>query len=229
MNIQHIHLPQTSSTQSLLKEHLKNHASGHILISTEKQTDGVGRRGHNWDHFSDALAFSFSLAPSQALTLTPLEVGLHLANFFSPNSTLKWPNDILNQKNEKSGGIICQLLNDTILVGVGINILTPKNLENQNYPYPVGGLFSEKELLSKSFKKDLPRLIYEAILNNRLSNREIIEKWSEHCCHFQQVVTIQDGTQKHTGTFLGISSSGEARLLKADGSEVNVLTGSLRF
>ena len=229
MDIQHIHLEQTSSTQSVLKEHLKSiHSLGNVLISTDHQVSGVGRRGHSWSHFEHALAFSFTLRPSKTITLTPLEIGLHVVKFFSPSASLKWPNDILNKKSEKAGGIICQLLNDMILVGIGINLKVPQ-INNNEFPYPVGGLFSHDEELKENIKKELPLKLYQSILENRYSDKGIIKDWSKHCIHQNRHVSIQDGKTIHSGFFTGITSHGEAVIRLENGETKNILTGSLRF
>ena len=228
MKIHHIHHLEANSTQKDLREYIKSNLAydSSILVSTNKQTDGHGRQGSGWNHFSQALAFSFTLKPSKTLTLTPLEIGIHIAEFFSPQSTLKWPNDLLNKKKEKIGGIICQLYKDVILVGIGINLLlTDENISG--YPYPIGALFDEITL-KDNFKEELPHQIYEHILSNRLGDNEIIDKWIKYSCHLNQKVSIQDNNNKDEGIFIGLGKNGEA-ILKTETDQKKILTGSLRF
>lgn len=229
MPIHQVHLPTTSSTQEDLKRFLQHNPSpGEVLISTDRQQSGQGRQGARWRHLSRALAFSFTLRPASTLTLTPLEIGVHLSQFFSPKVCLKWPNDLLNQQKEKVGGIICQLYKDVIMVGIGINLQASENESTDGFPYPVGFIFDDANL-SPNFKKTLPHQIYEHILSNRLSDEEIKQKWLRDSSHLNQTVRIIDQEVEHHGKFTSLGQNGEAVLTDNQGEEVKILTGSLRF
>lgn len=224
--MQSLHLAEVDSTQSYLKQNYHD-LHDEILISTSHQTGGHGRRGTAWKHLEQALAFSFTLKPSKELTLTPLEVGCLLARFFSPSLLLKWPNDLINIRNEKVGGIICQLLGDTIVVGVGINLyVDPK--QDFDFPYPIGGLFENKPELKENFHESLPQDIYSYILKHRLEPKEISEQFTKYCSHLNKRVKITDHAKEFSGYFLGISTLGEA-ILESNGEKTNILTGSLRL
>ncbi len=223
--MQKIHLNEVDSTQTYLKQNFHN-LKDEILVSTSHQTGGHGRRGTYWKHLDQALAFSFTIQPNVELTLTPLEIGCLLADFFSPKLLLKWPNDLINENKEKVGGIICQLVGETIVVGIGINLFVdPK--EVFDFPYPIGGLFLEEPQLKDSFHSTLPLEIYQHVLRNRLSPEEISKRFSKYCSHLGQNVKITDHAKEFTGYFRGISTLGEA-ILESDGQIINVLTGSLR-
>lgn len=222
----HIHLTQTLSTQEDVKKALHQNP-GEYLVSTEKQSRGVGRQGSEWHQFEDALAFSFTMTPNETLTLSPLEVGIHLANFFSPKLVLKWPNDLLSTEGEKIGGIICQLVGKVIVVGIGINLKMPKNLPK--FPYKVSSLFSEKEQLKEDIKKDLPLKIVNYILSNRLSADLVREKFLKKCVHMNKLVTILNNELDVSGKFVGIGQNGEALLESEGNDQLKILTGSLRF
>ncbi len=223
--MQTLHLDEVDSTQAYLKQNYHN-LKENILISTTHQTGGHGRRGTFWKHLDQALAFSFTLEPNEELTLTPLEVGCLLADFFGPKLLLKWPNDLINEKKEKVGGIICQLVGETIVVGVGVNLYVDPN-EEFDFPYPIGGLFNQSPQLKDNFHSSLPHEIYNYILKNRLSPQQVSAQFSKYCSHLNQSVKITDHAKEFTGYFVGISTMGEA-ILENNGVKVNVLTGSLR-
>lgn len=135
------------STQEHLKQNLtryqKEMADPHILVCCNKQTQGHGRRGNEWTHFEDSLAVSFSLKKDKEfpLTLYPLKMAmmvreaLHLINPIW-DIKLKWPNDIINSKGEKLGGIICQVIEDSIVFGLGLNFANDDLLKPQiDTPY----------------------------------------------------------------------------------------------
>lgn len=224
--MQSIHLEEVDSTQSYLKQNYHN-LHQEILVSTSHQTGGHGRRGTTWKHLDQALAFSFTLNPNEELTLTPLEVGCLLAEFFSPVLNLKWPNDLINDRKEKVGGIICQLVGDVIVVGVGINLYIDPT-EHFNFPYPIGGLFKERSDLKDNFHSTLPIKLYHYILKNRLSAQQVSDNFIKYCSHLNQHVQIIDHDKQYTGYFLGISTLGEA-IIQLNGKRTNILTGSLRL
>lgn len=223
--MQHIHLQECPSTQTLLREKFAD-LSQPILVSTDLQTEGFGRKGSDWSHFGHALAFSFTLSLNETLTLTPLEIGCLLAEFFSPNLFVKWPNDLINANGEKVGGILCQLVGKNLVVGIGLNLY----LKDQKLiDYPIGGIFTDCPQFEEDFKKVLPKKISTFIRENRLTSTLVEKKFRKYCCHMTKEVTIIDGSIKKSGQFIGISPQGEALLKNINNETIKVLTGSLRF
>ena len=78
--ILHIHLDQCQSTQIELATKLDQSKSPkelqNILISTNRQVAGVGRKSNPWFQLEHSLAFSFTLSPNPTPTLTTVEVSL---------------------------------------------------------------------------------------------------------------------------------------------------------
>ncbi|RLA63243.1 MAG: biotin--[acetyl-CoA-carboxylase] ligase [Epsilonproteobacteria bacterium] len=212
---QHIHLASVDSTQLYLKEHLED---GNILISAEEQTHGVGRQKKKWVHQKNSLAFSFTLKPCEVPTLTPLEVSVLIAKFIKENFALKlklkWPNDLLNEKGEKCGGILIQNIEGRLIVGVGINLSMERPIEKREL-YPPGYF----KIITPN--KELIRDIYSFILNNRSTPDEIRDLWEEKCIHLGKQVEIDN----ITGVFEGIGEIGEA-LIRSDGI-IRVYSGQL--
>ena len=213
---QHIHLPSVDSTQSYLRENL---GSGNILVSTEEQTSGYGRQAKKWVHQEDSLAFSFTLNPCEVPTLTPLEVSVLIAKYFKNHYSfelkLKWPNDLLNKKGEKCGGILIQNFEGVLIVGVGINLSIGRPIQERKM-YPAGFL-KIKNISSEDLSKD----IYEYILGHRLNPELIRELWLKSCIHLGMEVQID----KVSGIFKGIGPLGEAQIL---GDEIkSIFSGEL--
>jgi BirA family biotin operon repressor/biotin-[acetyl-CoA-carboxylase] ligase len=195
---QHIHLDTIDSTQSYLRD---NYHGGNVLVSAKEQTSGFGRQGKLWIHQKDSLAFSFSLRPCEIPTLTPLEVAVLIGIFFKEhNLKLKWPNDLLNEKGEKCGGILTQNIDGILFIGVGINLSLGRSIEERK-SYPAGSL----NIGNVSLKK-LSNDIYQFILSNRLAPSKIRELWPKSCIHLNKEVEIDD----ICGVFKGIGPIGEA-------------------
>lgn len=79
----HTHFNTIHSTQIYLRDNLvelKGH-SDEILVSTNEQTLGIGRRGSHWDSYENSLAMSFTMKPNLVPTLTPIEIGISPLSF----------------------------------------------------------------------------------------------------------------------------------------------------
>lgn len=234
--IKHIHFENCNSTQLYLLENINNlvDQNKNLLISATKQADGVGRKGNKWDKFKNAIAFSFNISPSSSVTMTPLEIGLYALKFlserFNSKLYLKWPNDILNDRGEKCGGIICNYHNiNNIIVGIGINISednSDSHLKTEQYKTQYG-FISDNYQFKKNDYKNLPKDIYEYILKNRINSiTEIISFWKDNCYHINKNVTINDNYKSTDGIFIGIGPNGEA-ILKCNNKVTSVISGSL--
>jgi BirA family transcriptional regulator, biotin operon repressor / biotin---[acetyl-CoA-carboxylase] ligase len=241
--MQHLHLAQCSSTQSYLKDNLAQllENDDEILISTDSQTAGIGRRGNSWLNLPDSLAFSFSLIPSSEVTLTSLELGVLLCKFFETFSMaktrleLKWPNDLINLKHEKVGGIIAHLISfpnkkPIIIAGIGLNLFSSLEIDiaRSSKQFPPGTLLTNPPS-EKNFKQSWPRQIYQFIQAQRLSNSEIQKEWSQYSCHLNQQVEIIDSNKKISGHFKGINKLGAALIKPTidSTSVIEVFNGSL--
>jgi biotin-[acetyl-CoA-carboxylase] ligase BirA-like protein len=231
--LQHIHLDQCNSTQTVLKEILSNESNPNpnILVSTNKQLEGLGRRGNNWVHFDNALALSFTLKPSDQVTLTPLEIGVILVDYlqekYQTELKLKWPNDILNQNGEKCGGILIHTHhNQLLVVGVGINLGKFPKESDITFDKYNAGLITDEEIHNK---KEICHEVYQFLLNNRIQTNQVIESWLSKCAHLNRKVSIEDknGTLQ-TGLFSGIGDSGEALILSEQKIHSH-FSGSLRL
>ena len=230
MEIQQIHLNQCSSTQTELAERkIKWEWGETLLVSTSLQTQGKGRRGNTWISTPKALAFSFNLKPQNVVSLTSLELGILICQFFESHYNvelkLKWPNDILNAKNAKVGGILCQGQQKQVLAGIGLNLYSSSELND--LPYPASGVFEERKESDGQIQSQVPHEIVEYVLSHRLSQDETLNRWQNLCAHQNLKVIITDHEHEHSGIFRGIDEYGRAVL--ENGNMQNISAGSLRF
>jgi len=112
---------------------------GSVVISDE-QAKGKGRLGRKWSspkgkgiYMSILLRPRFSIADASKLTLmSAVAICEVIREQAGIEANIKWPNDILVGKN-KLAGILTEMNAETdrinfIVVGIGINVNTPKNL-----------------------------------------------------------------------------------------------------
>ncbi len=218
MTFSHIKLETTTSTQDHIIK-LENPETP-LLCSTLSQTMGRGRGDHVWEHLNNSLAFSFTVPPSEVLTLTSLEIAvlinIFLRDSYSLTTQLKWPNDIHNADDQKVGGIILHN-GSKLVVGVGIN------WSSNHHQY--GSLFTNNHLTTQQ-QHQIPADIYAFVLKNRLSSKKIMNLWNSQCSHLNKIVKISDNNFIVHGKFIGIGPLGEA-IIEKDGKHFKYYTGSL--
>ena len=123
-----IYFKEIDSTQKYLLDNLKSN----ICIWSDYQTNGIGSRGRDWQGVRENLFFSFSLKkpdniPLQSLSIYYMYQLKQLLNSYGSKVKFKWPND-LYLKN-KVGGIITNLKNGIIIVGIGLNTKYANNFD----------------------------------------------------------------------------------------------------
>ncbi len=123
------------STQLYLKELVKDkNITLPLSIVCEIQTAGVGSRNNLWTSQKGNLFLSFAMH----LDDLPQDLKLESASIYfsyllketledlGSKVFLKWPNDLyVNEK--KVGGMITNVVNDTLICGVGLNLIKSTN------------------------------------------------------------------------------------------------------
>ena len=210
-----IKLKKIDSTQDYLKKILESQPSEQdYLVITEKQTHGIGRHGNQWEHISDSLACSFTLAPNPTLTLSSIEIAVLITEYFQQKHNftlqLKWPNDLFYQ-GKKCGGILIHIHNNQLIVGLGVNAL--------------GDEFQQVDMRTglNSDYLDAERIV-QFIHDNRIQDDSSLKKqWLDHCLHLNKKVNAGN----KTGLFIGLGDYGEAIIENEQGID-KVISGSLR-
>lgn len=135
-----------SSTQVTSRQTVDNGTAqdGQVVITAE-QTAGYGRRGRSWHHQTGnvylTLTRFFSDADKHLLphygfitSLAIAETCRHFLYGTMARVILKWPNDVL-VNDAKIAGILLEKIDTTertvLLLGVGINVITPQNVDQQ--------------------------------------------------------------------------------------------------
>lgn len=100
-------------------------------VIAENQTKGKGKRGNIWVSSKGAALFSFSVPNDKdeflekVTIFTGYIVREVIKKYIDEENqkylTFKWPNDIY-YKNRKICGILCEVIRNHIIVGVGINV-----------------------------------------------------------------------------------------------------------
>lgn len=223
----HINLDSCSSTQTYLKEFLENqnqNQSERILVTSKEQTQGKGRGENSWHHFPGSLVMSCLVKPNDQLSSLPLKIGLILSQLikknFDQDIVLKWPNDLMNLNGEKIGGIICSLMGDKVIVGIGINLNEERDKTIVDFSF--GHLGMNNQIIAS----DLAKLIYQQLIDEESTPFNHPE-WEKSCFHLNKMVKIVDEFESTEGIFLGLGKNGEALVKTQDGEIKTIMSGSL--
>lgn len=232
----HSHFNTIHSTQIYLRDNLvelKSHGS-EILISASEQTLGIGRKGSQWDSYTNSIAMSFTMKPNPVPTLTPIEIGILAIEFFQSEYDiavkLKWPNDLLTVDGKKCGGIIAQYIDtETVIAGLGVNLGSlPISDAPSHYKHGLGNV-SDSIKLTAEDQKDIPAKLYQFILKNRISDTSSLQaRFTKACIHIERMVTVDDDDAEYSGKFTGIGQNGEA-IVEVDGVARAFLASSLKI
>jgi BirA family biotin operon repressor/biotin-[acetyl-CoA-carboxylase] ligase len=215
-----------SSTNDYAKTLLYEAPEGTVILSDE-QTDAHGRHGASWYSPVGGLWMSVLLNPDAA-TLVSIAAGVAVCtslHTFGITPGLKWPNDImLNRK--KIGGILTEIIDDTVIVGIGVN------LNIRTFPEEL------REIASSIFletKKHLDKKMFFDLLCRELDDcydmlkhkqgRDILSKWRDYTILLGQRVTMEVGNDTIEGKVLDIDLNGALIVLRTDGSIEHVTGG----
>ena len=135
-----LYLDQTGSTNTWAREHLSLLGDLDAVYTTD-QTKGRGRLGRTWENArGDGLYYTIlvrrPLADPLALPLlASVAAARALKELFGLDCQIKWPNDLLVE-GRKVCGILCELVPEGILCGIGINLRqSPEFFVRAGLPY----------------------------------------------------------------------------------------------
>ena len=164
-----VYLESVNSTQNYLKELIsKNKVQTPCAVLAKTQTNGIGSRDNVWTGIDGNLFLSFAIA----MDSLPKDLKLESASIYyayllkevlndlGSEVFLKWPNDFYIDEL-KIGGMITNVVSNTLICGVGLNIVhSPKGFATLDIKISINDLlekyfaniekrFSWKQIFSK--------------------------------------------------------------------------------
>ena len=215
------------STNQYLKDKSTDIQNGHTCLA-EAQTAGRGRHGRKWvSPYAASLYLSMYWSFDggySVLSGLSLAVGVAIADALNQCGVkdihLKWPNDIYAQGKKLAGVLIevegqigsgCQAI-----VGIGINISMPKNVDEIGQPWIDLSQLSQpiinRNLLAGKLISQLTKSM--ALFENS-GLEPFINKWRALDFYANQAVKLIIGQQTIFGVSKGIDANG-AILLETD-------------
>jgi BirA family biotin operon repressor/biotin-[acetyl-CoA-carboxylase] ligase len=206
------------STNHYLLEKIKQSESGWVCLA-EQQTAARGRRGRAWFsplgsniacsllwHFQEEIDISgLAIAVSVMVVHALKEYGV------CSGIQLKWPNDILFA-GRKLAGILLERCDNSVVIGIGLNINLPKPLFNAEW-------IDLSEIVGQPIARNhLAGLLINELLKDLTHYQEkglsgFIQEWRQHDFLVGKDVTISMPQKIVLGKAQSISDSGELLVL----------------
>ena len=254
---------QIGSTNDEAVRWAKQGAPNLSLVLADEQTGGRGKNGRKWYSPPGAsLALSLIIAPEQTkprslprlTALGALAVNAALKELYGLEAQIKWPNDVLVQR-QKVCGVLVEAGWDgdqlqALVVGIGINV-APASTMDVNSPQTGNALpaASMEALLDRPVNRlELLRAVLANMLDwlPDLGSQEFLKSWQASLAfHGEWVqVTLGQGspvvglpnagedrspTILAEGKVMGLSPSGSLRLRTAAGKTVRVSAGEVHL
>lgn len=233
---------EVTSTQDIAEELARGGAEEGLVVVSERQTKGRGRKGRNWiSPAREGVYLSIVLRPglkaSQIIQI-PLVASVAVSRAIKAVTPLypriKWPNDIMIGE-KKVGGILTEMsceidrINYAIL-GIGINVNTPKSL----LPGPIRvratslseecGDYVSRISLVQCFLAELETL-YSQFLTSGFET--IRGEWKVLSNTLGSWVEVCDVKERLEGKALDVDEDGFLLVRKEDGDVKRIITGDV--
>lgn len=166
--MQILYLDEVDSTQLYLKQAIqKKQLTPPVAVLATLQTAGIGSRDNNWRGLEGNLFLSFALS----LKHIPRDLKIESASIYfsyllketlselGSKVILKWPNDFYIE-DKKVGGMITNLVGDTLVCGVGLNLKkAPENFAYLDID------IEKKSLLKNYFDKVEKNILWKQVFS----------------------------------------------------------------
>ena len=231
---------ETESTNGDAKKYIAQNQPLPVLISVERQTQGKGRRGRQWEsgvakNITFSFAWRFDNGPNVVEGLS-LAVGVAVARVLKkvgiPNPGLKWPNDV-QVDGQKICGILLEMVADQdvchVIIGVGLNVeMDDGFMAHVDQPWTdlVTRLKSRpsRNYILAELTKELIDIC--TLFEDGNGMKHFQHQWQAYDVLFNQSVTVSTVSQQRQGVARGIDQKG-ALLLEENGELVALHGGEI--
>lgn len=214
------------STNTYVLQQMKAHAlSGHVCFA-EEQTQGRGRLGRVWfspkgTNIYCSMSWNFSQSDVSSLSIAIAVIIARVLKQYGVenNVGLKWPNDVLFS-GRKLAGILLERTGDIVVIGVGLNVLLPEEMDVQ---LATSSIDLTEVMGGKVDRNYLAGLLVQELLLGLPTYadtglKHFLGEWCEYDVLFNREVSVYIADNVVTGVMRGINENGE--LLLSDGNDL---------
>ncbi len=216
----------TGSTNDDVAAAAREGAPEGLVIGSDVQTAGRGRRGRAWvTDPDDALLFSVLLRPRVAAIdagFLPVLVAVAVADAVHPDARIVWPNDVIVDRR-KVCGILCESAADEsgvawAVVGIGVNVRGAPDIADARWS--AGSLRSVGAPVTARTEvatRILTRLGEWYERWTAQGTRPILDAYGARDALAGTGVAVQTAAGEIQGTASGLDEMGRLRVVAADG------------
>lgn len=227
---------ETESTNKLAKESTDSH---NTLFIAKKQNAGRGRLGRSFLSPDGGIYMSLGLYPNipieKTLMITPLTavaVCRAISSLTTLSPKIKWVNDIFID-GKKVCGILTEAVSKenglNIIVGIGINVVTPKDGFDESIKDIAGAVFEKSEDISDDFYNLLVGAVVREFLDlyTKLPHCDFIEEYRRLCFVIDKDVTVISGEERTNAHAFAIDENCRLGIRYQDGREEFLFGGEI--
>ncbi|MGI8828009.1 MAG: biotin--[acetyl-CoA-carboxylase] ligase [Chloroflexota bacterium] len=222
------HLVSLESTNVTARQALERGVDPPILVSTDFQTDGKGRRGRAWRAPRESSLLMSLVVPlppgsfaGDLVHASALAASSTIGDITGLSTSIKWPNDVLIN-GRKSVGVLTEtaVVDDHMcaIVGTGINVnFDPASVQGlpssaTSVSAELGAPISREDLLVafiRSWERRYLRWIED--------QDSLHEEWCAFLGTLRQWVTVYDDSGHWSGLAVGVERDGSLRVRDTTG------------
>lgn len=229
---------EIDSTNEELKRRALSGAEAGLVLRSDLQTAGRGRRGRNWVSEPGNLYVSLLLrpnkTPAEAATLgfvAAIALGRLLRAVVPVPVLHKWPNDVLVDGRKisgillESGGVTGGKV-DWLVLGMGVNLRH----------HPAEGIYPTTDLIAAGGPNLTPDQALDLLLGEFAPPFAIWQRdgfaalradWLAHCAGLGEAVLARLESEEISGRFDDIDADGTLIMALADGSKRRIAAGDI--
>ena len=222
---------EVGSTQDVAREAVREGSVGPVLIVTQRQSGGRGRRGRRWVHAPGGLAFTLAIeVPPDAPAAWPtMAAALGAARAIEAHTGIalgiKWPNDLVHG-GRKVGGVLAEAHGPWSLVGVGLNVNSSPGVANDTPTVCLaeirGGALDLSALLI-----ELAAAIVGALAADATTRQALQQTWSDRSVVLGERVLVSGPDGHVYGRVEALPADGSLHLALGDGTRRVITTGDV--
>ena len=207
-----------------------------IVVTAKKQTAGRGRLGHKWIGLDGNLFMSLGLdwntENTNMLALISSLALLTSVKDYNSNLDimLKWPNDILINKQKLSGILIEVVSPHKVIIGIGVNICASPKLEKNTAYLPTNlkeqGINVDRLEFMRTYLREFTKMM---TIYQKEGQQKIIDMWLSHTHKIGQKINVKNEKIQICGEFMGLDKHGLLLLKTPDNIIKSISAGDIYF
>jgi BirA family transcriptional regulator, biotin operon repressor / biotin---[acetyl-CoA-carboxylase] ligase len=226
--------PACESTQDLALAAAAEGVPQGWVVVTDQQRAGRGRQGRPWVAPKQAaLLFSIVLQPPvDVIPLLPLLAGVAVAGGIELQTgavpDLKWPNDVLLNRDKLAGILLERPAGPAVILGVGLNVnVLKEDLPEGGTSLAVAlGHTLDREPMLAAILNDLGNAYERA---DREGTGWIVPAWRSRSTMLSHPVTFTRDGRAVRGIAEDVGEDGALLVRLQDGTRVPVVAGEVQF